>query len=422
MKRWATVSIGLVVVITLMVWGTHAWTMCAPPIRVGLLHSKTGPMAVSEKSLLDAEILAIEEINANGGLLGRHLQAVVADGRSEPTIFAQEATRLIDHEKVSIIFGCWTSASRKSVKPIVERYNHLLVYPNAYEGLEQSPNIVYTGAAPNQHIIPAVTWSYNNLKARKYFIAGSDHIWSRGVSAVVKDSLTALGAQVVGEEYVLLGTTQVDPLIGQIKKANPDVILSTVTGETNLPFYQKLQAVGLGPKQVPVIAFGVAEEELRTFPAQEMAGDYAAWNYFQSLAGEENAAFVEKFKIKLGADRVVSDAIATAYHSVHLWAQAVRQAETDDVVTVRKLIVRQSLIAPEGVASIDPETQHTWRPASIGRIRTDGQFDIVWSTGMPIRPIPYPTSRKREEWDQFVADLFERWRGSWANRATEDRP
>ena len=165
-----------------------------------------------------------------------------------------------------MIFGCWTSASRKGVKRVVEQHHHLLIYPNAYEGLEQSPNIVYTGAAPNQHIIPAVKWTYDNLKARKYFLAGSDHIWSRGVAAVVKECLQALGAEAVGEEYLLMGTTTVDPLIAQIKQAKPDVILSTVTGDTNVPFYQKLAAAGLGPKQVPVVAFGVAEQELRAFP------------------------------------------------------------------------------------------------------------------------------------------------------------
>ena len=178
-------------------------------------------MATSEKSLIDAERLAIEEINADGGLMGRRIQEIIADGRSDWKVFAQEATRLIEREKVSVIFGCWTSASRKSVKPVVERHNHLLIYPNAYEGLEHSSNIVYTGAAPNQHIIPAVKWTYDNLKARKYFLAGSDHIWPRGVSAVVKECLKALGAEVVGEEYLLLGATNVDPLIAKIKKARP---------------------------------------------------------------------------------------------------------------------------------------------------------------------------------------------------------
>jgi urea transport system substrate-binding protein len=422
MNRLTVSTIVLALTAALLIWGGRAAVERALPIRVGLLHSNTGSMATSEKSLIDAERLAIEEINAGGGLFGRRVQEFIADGRSDPKVFAQEATRLIEREKVSVIFGCWTSASRKSVKPIVERHNHLLIYPNAYEGLEHSTNIVYTGAAPNQHIIPAVKWAYDHLKARKYFLAGSDHIWSRGVGAVINECLKALEVEVVGEEYLLLGARNVDSLIGKIKKAGPDVILSTVTGDTNVPFYQKLTAAGLGPKQVPVVAFGIAEEELRTLPVREMAGDYAAWNYFQSLTGQENAAFVAKFKAKYGADTVVSDAIAMAYNSIYLWAQAVKEGETADVTTVRKLIVHQSLGAPEGIVSIDPETQHAWRPASIGRIRDDGQFDLVWSTRTPVRPNPYPGSRTRAEWDQFVEGLFDRWGGNWANPATEDQP
>ena len=261
------------------------------PIRVGLLHSETGDMANSEKSLIDAEILALEEINAQGGLLGRRVEWVVADGQSDWLTFAREASRLIETEKVSVIFGCWTSASRKSVKPIVEKHNHLLFYPNAYEGLEQSPNIVYTGAAPNQHIIPAVKWSYDNLNARKYFLAGSDHIWSRGVHAIVNDCLRALGAEVVGEEYLLLGTSNVDALIAKIKQTRPDVILSTVTGDTNLPFYARLAAAGLGPKSVPVVAFGVAEQELRSLP------DSGTWSATTLRGLTSKASIVRRIRI-----------------------------------------------------------------------------------------------------------------------------
>jgi urea transport system substrate-binding protein len=422
MKRLAVGLTLLVVIGALLVARRAGLLERVVPIRVGLLHSETGDMANSEKSLIDAEVLALEEINARGGLLGRRVEWVVADGQSDRLTFAREATRLIEAEKVSVIFGCWTSASRKSVKPIVEKHNHLLFYPNAYEGLEQSPNIVYTGAAPNQHIIPAVKWSYDNLKARKYFLAGSDHIWSRGVYATVNDCLRALGAEVVGEEYLLLGTSDVEPLIDKIKLARPDIILSTVTGDTNWPFYKKLMAAGLGPQKVPLVAFGVAEQELLSFPIGDMVGDYAAWTYFQSLDRAENQELVSKFKAKYGSERVTSDAIAMAYSSVQLWAQTVEEAQTDDSVTVRKLIVHQSLNAPGGIISIDPETQHTWRPVHIGQIRADGQFDITWSSEKPVRPIPYPNSRTREEWDLFLDELFERWGSNWANPAREKSP
>ena len=247
MKRWLAGLLGLLLAGPLLAWLVPDLMGRRAPIRVGILHSKTGPIAISEKSLIDAEVLALEEINARGGLLGRHVEWEIADGQSDWPTFAREARRLIDVEKVKVIFGCWTSASRKSVKPIVEEYNHLLFYPNAYEGLEQSPNIIYTGAAPNQHIIPAVKWTFDNLKARRYFLAGSDHIWPRAVNATVKDYLAALGAEVVGEEYLLYGSFNVDGMVAKIKEAKPDVILSTVTGDTNLPFYPKLMAAGLGP-------------------------------------------------------------------------------------------------------------------------------------------------------------------------------
>jgi urea transport system substrate-binding protein len=420
MSRWLVVLIVLIVIVLLVAWrAPDLLSQVEPPIRVGILHSKSGPMATIEKAMIDAEVLALEEIKANGGLLGRPVEWVIADGRSDLPTFAIEARRLIETEHVSVIFGCMASASRKTVKPIVEKYHHLLFYPNAYEGLEQSPNIVYTGAAPNQHIIPAVKWTYDHLNARKYFLAGSDHIWSRGVNAIVTDCLTELGAEVVGEQYLLMESGDVDPLIARIKEAKPDVILSTVTGDTNLAFYPKLVAAGLGPERLPVVAFGVAEVDLFKLPVRDMVGDYASWNYFQSIDRPENREFVRKFQAKYGANAVVSDAVDMAYNSVKLWAQAVEEGQTDDVATVRTLIAHQSLSAAEGIISVDPETRHTWRPVFIGQIQPNGQFKIVWTSDKPVRPVPFPGSRTREEWETFLDALFRRWNDNWANPAKE---
>ena len=227
------------------------------------------------------------------------IEWVVADGRSDWPTFAQEAQRLIDQEKVSVIFGCWTSASRKSVKPVVEQKQHLLVYPMAYEGLEQSPNIIYTGAAPNQQVIPALSWCYEHLKARKFFLVGSDYVWPHCVNEIAKDQLKALGAECVGESYIFFGSSDVGPSVEAIRKANPDVIISTVVGDSNAAFYQQLQTAGILPERTPVVSFSIAEDELRKLPLSAMVGDYAAWDYFQSIDRPENKEFVKRFQARV---------------------------------------------------------------------------------------------------------------------------
>ena len=417
MKRWLFAFVALAVLAAGATWsGGWLFHQALPPIRVGILHSEHGPMAISEKSMIDAEKLALGEIN-QAGFLGREIKWVVADGRSDWPTFAHEAERLIDEEKVSVIFGCWTSASRKSVKPVVEQRQHLLVYPMAYEGLEQSPNIIYTGAAPNQQVIPAISWCFEQLKARKFFLVGSDYIWPHCVNEIVKDQLKALGAECAGESYILFGSSDVDASIGAISKAKPDVIISTVVGDSNTAFYQGLQQAGVHAEQTPVVSFSVAEDELRNLPLATMVGDYAAWDYFQSIRRPENRSFVERFQRKYGRSRVTSDVIEAAYNSVWLWARAVEEAGTDNIPEVMRAMRRQSLNAPEGIVTVDEETQHTWRPVYVGRIRSDGQFDLVWSSEKPIRPIPYPRSRSRADWDSFLENLNKAW-GGWANPGT----
>ena len=388
MRRWLIVLIALAVVSASALWLASWLVGQAAPIQVGILHSQTGPMEISERSMIDAEVLALEEINERGGLLGRQIEWITADGRSDWPTFAREAQRLIQQKKVSVIFGCWTSASRKSVKPVVEQNDHLLIYPMAYEGLEQSPNIVYTGAAPNQQVIPAVTWCYEALKKRKFFLVGSDYVWPRCVNEIIKDQLKALGAELAGEAYILFGSADVEPALKAIEKANPDVIISTVVGDSNEPFYQRLRTAGILPERIPVLSFSIAEDELRKLPVRAMAGDYAAWDYFQTIDRSENREFVRRFQTRYGADRVTSDVIEAAYNSVYLWAQAVVEAETDEVSDVLKAIKRQSLNAPEGIVSVDAETQHTWRPVYVGRVRADGQFDLVWSRKNLCAPFP----------------------------------
>ena len=390
------------------------------PIVVGILHSETGPMAVSERPMVESEILALEEVNASGGLLGRPVRWVVADGASDWPTFAKQAERLIRDEGACAVFGCWTSASRKSVLPVFEKLDHLLVYPMAYEGMEQSPNVVYVGASANQQVVPAVQWCHEQLKARRFLLVGSNYIWPRCVNAIAKDQILGLGGDVVEEAYLAFGSTDVDEIVRLIAEKKPDVVLSSVVGDSAIAFARGMRAAGLDPSKVPTVTFAVGENELRAMQPGDMAGDYAAWSYFQSLAGPRNRDFVDAFRARFGADRSVADVNASAWMGVQMWAQAVREAGTTDVRQVRSAMRRQSMDAPEGVVAIDPESQHAWRSASIGRIRPDRQVDVVWTTGIPIRPVPFPATRTRAAWESFVDELQRGWGGRWTGPTADD--
>jgi urea transport system substrate-binding protein len=414
-RRWPQWTlIGAVVVVVVLV-GAHIWHReSLPPIRVGVLHSLTGTMAISETPVVDAVRMAIEEINASGGLLGgRRVEPIIADGRSDWPTFAHEARRLISDEKVSAVFGCWTSASRKTVRPIFEELGGLLFYPVQYEGLEESPNIVYLGAAPNQQIIPAVKWAFDNIGTR-FYLVGSDYVFPRAANAVIGDQVKALGGHILGEDYIPLGHTDVQAIVARIVAAHPDVILNTINGDTNVAFFRALRAAGIYPKTIPTISFSIGESELPALNPSTCVGDYAVWNYFQTLDGPRNEAFVNAFRARYGQNRVVSDPMEAAYCAVKLWAQAVEDAGTENTDAVRKTILDQSMAAPEGVILIDPETQHAWRPVRVGRIRADGQFDIVWDSRRPIRPQPFPLSRTPAEWEHFLETLQAGWGGHWA--------
>jgi urea transport system substrate-binding protein len=388
------------------------------PIKVGILHSLTGTMAISEKAVVDGSLLAIEEINQLGGINGQKILPLVVDGKSDLQTFEQEAERLITKEKVSVVFGCWTSASRKTVLPVFEKHNHLLFYPVQYEGLEQSPNIIYNGAAPNQQIIPAVKWCLDNL-GKRFFLVGSDYVFPRTANEIIKQQANLFGAKIVGEDYILLGSSDVKDIIQKIIKTKPDVIINTINGDSNIPFFIEIQKAGLTPNKIPVMSFSISEEEIGSagqegkIPLDIVVGNYAAWNYFQSIESEENKKFVEKYKKKYGAEQVISDPVEAGYFGVYLWAQAVKDAGTSDVHEVLKTIKNQSMHAPEGMVYIDADNNHTWKTVRIGKIKKDGQFQIVWSSNNPVRPIPYPATRNKIEWAKFLSELLKTWDGKW---------
>jgi urea transport system substrate-binding protein len=386
------------------------------PIKVGVLHSRTGTMAISERPVIDATLLAIDEINEHGGLLGRPVEAVVEDGESESATFAAKAEKLIAQDKVCTVFGCWTSASRKTVLPVFEKHDHLLFYPVQYEGLEQSPNIVYTGAAPNQQIIPAVKWCVTSLKKRKFFLVGSDYVFPRAANAIIRDQAASLGAEIVGEAYLLLGSSDVGDLVREIVAARPEAILNTINGDSNVAFFRALRAAGVTPDKIPTISFSISEEELSSLSTKDLVGDYAAWNYFQTVDRPQNHTFVKHFQAKYGKQRVVSDPMEAAYFGVYLWAQAVKEAGDDNVSKSRQAVRHQAFEAPEGMVRIDPETQHTSKVFRIGQITKESRFEVVYNPGSPIAPIPYPRgARSKGDWDAFLLDLHMRWGGQWAN-------
>jgi len=363
-------------------------------IKIGILHSLTGTMAISERSLVDAAQLAIEELNAQGGVLGRVLSPIIEDGASDPFTFASKAERLVGEEKVCALFGCWTSASRKAVVRVVEEHDHLLFYPLQYEGFEASRNVIYTGAAPNQQILPAVEWCAKTLGRGRAFLVGSDYVFPRKANEIVRMSLARLGGTCVGEDYRPLGGRDFEKIAAQILGSGADVIFNTVNGDSNIAFFQALHNAGLRPNAVPVISFSIAEDELASIGTDLTAGHYCAWNYFQCIDTEANQRFVSAFKHRHGQNRVTDDPIEAAYIAVQVFARAVEKAHSTDPRAIREACRGLEYEAPGGQVKIDPENQHTWTVARVGRIRPDGQFDLVWSSPDIIRPDPFLGGRR----------------------------
>ncbi|RZM82035.1 urea ABC transporter substrate-binding protein [Leptolyngbya iicbica LK] len=364
-------------------------------IKVGILHSLSGTMAISETTVVDAEKLAIKEINAAGGVLGKQIEYVEEDGASDWPTFAEKAEKLIDQDQVVTVFGCWTSASRKAVLPVFESKQHQLWYPVQYEGQECSQNIFYTGAAPNQQIEPAVDWLLEN-KGTDFFLVGSDYVFPRTANTIIKEQLAAKGGNTLGEDYLPLGNTEVTPIITKIKAAMPEggVIFNSLNGDSNVAFFKQLQGAGMTPDMYPVMSVSVAEEEVRQIGPEFLVGHYAAWNYFQTVESPENEKWVADFKAEYGDDRVTNDPMEAAYIMVYLWKQAVEAAGTTDIPAVREAAYGQEFAAPEGPVTMNPN-HHISKTVRIGQVRDDGLFDIVSSTDGPIDPVP---------WNQYVPE------------------
>ncbi|MCH4246992.1 urea ABC transporter substrate-binding protein [Acinetobacter populi] len=360
-------------------------------VYVGQLHSSTGTMAISETGSIQAERLAIEQINKAGGVLGRQIKIVQEDGASDWPTFAEKARKLTEKDRVAAIFGCWTSASRKAVLPIIERNNSLLYYPTFYEGLEQSKNVIYTGQEATQQVLESLNWLAREKKAKTFYLVGSDYIWPRTTMKIARTHIEkVLKGKVVGEEYYPLGNTQFGSLINKMKLKKPDAIVAAVVGGSNVSFYKQMNAAGVTGAKQTLLTYSVTEDELLGIGGANMAGFYSSMKYFQSLNNPNNIKFVQAFKAKYGPKAVVGDVTQAAYLGPWLWKAAVEKAGSFDVDKVVKASPGIELkTAPEGYVKIDAN-HHLWSKARIGQVLPTGQFKVVYESKGLIKPDPFP--------------------------------
>ncbi len=360
----------------------------ADTVKVGIIHSLTGTMAMSEASVVDAEKLAIDEINASGGVLGKTIEPIVEDGASDWPTFAEKARKLLENDHVVATFGAYTSASRKAVLPVFERNKALLYYPTFYEGLEKSPAIIYTGAEASQQTLAAVSWLMAN-KGKSVYLVGSDYIWPRTTNKLARASVTKQGGSIVGEDYLPLGNIEFSSVINKIKAAKPDIVLSTIVGGSNVAFYKQLKAAGIDSSNQTLMALAVTEEEVTGIGAENLTGFLTCMSYFQSLKNPVNEKFVAAFKARYGEKRVVGDPMAAAYTAVYLWKKAVEKAGSFDVPAVIAASSELTLDAPEGEVKVHKDNHHLWKRARIGTINAQGQVDVIYESA-PIEPNPFP--------------------------------
>src|SRR5947207_6242352 len=374
--------------------------LAADTIKVGVLHSLSGTMAISETVLKDTVLMAVDEINAKGGVMGKKLEPVVVEPASNWPLFAEKARQLLPQDKVAVVFGCWTSVSRKSVLPVFEELNGLLFYPVQYEGEELSKNVFYTGAAPNQQAIPAVEYlmSKEGGGAKRWVLLGTDYVYPRTTNKILRAFLKSKGVSEkdIDEKYTPFGHSDYQTIVADIKKfsaGGKTAVISTINGDSNVPFYKELGNAGLKAKDVPVVAFSVGEEELRGVDTKPLVGHLAAWNYFMSVKNPTNTEFTKKWAAYAKAKDIpghkdkplTNDPMEATYIGVHMWAQAVEKAKSFDVAKVTAAMAGQTFTAPSGITSkMDEKNHHLQKAVFIAEVNADGQFHVVWKTKGPV--------------------------------------
>ena len=359
-------------------------------VKIGFLNSLSGTMAISEKTVHDSLQMAADEINAAGGVNGKTLDVVTEDGASEPTVFAEKAEKLIKSDCVAAVFGGWTSASRKAMLPVFEGNNSLLFYPVQYEGLESSKNIFYTGATTNQQIVPALDY-LKEQGVTSLFLVGSDYVFPRTANKIIKAYAEANGIEIKGEEYTPLGDTEFSTIVNKVQAAGADAVFNTLNGDSNVAFFKQYRNVGLSPETMPVVSVSIAEEEVGGIGLDNVVGQLAAWNYFQTIDTPVNKKFVEDFKAKYGQNRVTSDPMEAAYTSLYLWKLMAEKAKAFDTASIQAAADGTTFEAPEGTVVVDGENHHISKTALIGKIGPDGLLYTEWSSPEPIQPDPFLT-------------------------------
>ena len=361
-------------------------------VTVGILHSISGTMAISETGSVEAEKLAIAQINAEGGVLGRKINFIQEDGASDWPTFAEKAKKLLVKDKCAAVFGCWTSASRKAVLPVFEQYNGMLYYPTFYEGLEQSKNVIYTGQEATQQIIAGLDWVTKEKGAKTFYLLGSDYIWPRTSNKIARKHIEnhMKGTRVVGEDYFPLGHTQFNSVINKMKLVKPDVIYAIIVGGSNVAFYKKLTAAGGDLSKQTLMTISVTEDEILGIGGENIAGAYACMKYFQSLQNPNNAKFVPAFKQMWGEKSVIGDVTQAAYLGPWLWKLTAEKAQSFDIDKIAAASPGVEFKgAPEGYVRIHPN-HHLWSKTRVGRARTDGQYDVIYETADLMEPNPFP--------------------------------
>jgi len=387
-----------------LVGAVAAHAQAPDTIKIGVLHSLSGTMAISETTLKDTVLMMVDDLNKKGGLLGKKVEAVVVDPASNWPLFAEKARELITKDKVAVVFGCWTSVSRKSVLPVFEELNGLLFYPVQYEGEESSNNVFYTGAAPNQQAIPAVEYlmSDEGGSVKRWVLEGTDYVYPRTTNKILEAFLKSKGVapEDIKINYTPFGYSDWQTEVAAIKAfasgGKKTAVVSTINGDANVPFYKELANAGIKASDIPVVAFSVGEEELAGIDTKNLVGHLAAWNYFESVKNPTNAAFIKEWHDFIKNDkRTTNDPMEATYIGFKMWTHAVEQAGTTDVNAVRQAMYGQKVAAPSGFEAVMNTNHHLSKPVMIGEIRPDAQFDVVWQTKAPI---------KADAWSPYLAE------------------